>query len=147
MIDQALLNILLVEDDEDHARLVQMVLAQVAKDTHLATVPTGEEALNYLQGRGRYGDRALHPMPDLVLLDIRLPGMSGLEVLKCIKESRDLRKTPVVMLTSSSLKEDIRASYLNHANSYVVKPFGFEDFKRKLAQTGLYWLDVNQPPT
>ncbi len=140
------LNILLVEDDEDHAGLIRLVLSEGPGHVQVKTISSGEEALEYLFRRGDYRTAA-SPRPDLVLLDIRLPGISGIEVLRQIKDSPDLTDMPVVMLTSSSLKEDIHDSYRHHANSYVIKPFGFEDFRRKLVSAGFYWIEVNQSPS
>jgi CheY-like chemotaxis protein len=140
------LRILLVEDDEDHAGLIRLVLTQGPRHAQVKTVSNGEEAVAYLFHRGAYLSADKAPRPDLILLDIKLPGITGIEVLRQIKESPDHTDIPVVMLTSSSMKEDIRESYRHHANSYILKPFGFEDFKRKLTSAGFYWMEVNQAP-
>jgi CheY-like chemotaxis protein len=140
------LNILLVEDNEDHAELVQRNFA----DNHVANrihhVKDGEEALLYLFRRGRYTDPAKSPTPNLILLDLRLPKVDGIEVLKQIKASREHKSIPVVVLTSSSSEQDIAKAYANNANSYLVKPVDFEKFTRMMKDLGYYWLAWNINP-
>jgi len=141
-----MLTILLVEDNEDHAELVRRSFAdnQVANRIH--HVKDGEEALNYLFRRGEYADQEKSPVPNLVLLDLRLPKVDGIEVLKEIKASARLKSIPVVVLTSSLAETDIAKAYANNANSYLVKPVDFEKFTKLMKDLGYYWLAWNQKP-
>jgi CheY-like chemotaxis protein len=140
------LHILLVEDNEAHAELVirGMRDQQVANRIH--HVPDGEKALDYLFGRGAYADPTINPRPNLVLLDLRLPRVDGLEVLKIIKSTPELLRIPVVVLTSSDAENDIAKSYDYHANSYVVKPLDFKTFTKLMRDLGFYWLGWNAKP-
>lgn len=140
------LHILLVEDNEDHAELVirGMRDQQVANTIH--HVSDGEKALDYLFNRGAYSDALKNSRPNLVLLDLRLPRVDGLEVLKTIKTTPDLQRIPVVVLTSSDAESDIAQSYDYHANSYVVKPLDFKTFTRLMKDIGFYWLCWNAKP-
>jgi two-component system, response regulator len=140
------LHILLVEDNEDHAELVirGMREQQVANVIH--HVPDGEKALDYLFNRGTYADTGTNPRPNLVLLDLRLPRVDGLEVLRTIKATPELLRIPVVILTSSEAESDIVRSYDSHANSYLVKPLDFKTFTRLMKDLGFYWLGWNAKP-
>jgi len=140
------LHILLVEDNEAHAELVirGMRDQQVANKIH--HVSDGEQALDYLFGRGAYSDPAQNPRPNFVLLDLRLPRVDGLEVLRTIKTTPDLLRIPVVILTSSDAESDIAKSYDYHANSYVVKPLDFRTFTKLMKDLGFYWLGWNAKP-
>ncbi len=140
------LHILLVEDNEDHAELVirGMRDQQVANTIH--HVSDGEKALDYLFSRGAYADTVQNPRPNLVLLDLRLPRVDGLEVLRTIKTTPDLLRIPVVVLTSSEAESDIAQSYDYHANSYIVKPLDFKTFTRLMKDLGFYWLGWNAKP-
>jgi len=140
------LHILLVEDNEDHAELVirGMRDQQVANTIH--HVSDGEKALDYLFGRGAYADAGKNPRPNLVLLDLRLPRVDGLEVLRTIKTTPELLRIPVVVLTSSDAESDIAQSYDYHANSYVVKPLDFKTFTNLMKDLGFYWLGWNAKP-
>ncbi len=138
--------ILYVEDSVDHAGLVMRCLedSPVACIVHL--VEDGEAALDYLFRRGDYQDPQSSPTPRVVLLDLRLPKLDGLEVLRTIKTTEALLKIPVVILTSSETYEDIARSYEYHANSYVVKPTDFERFTEMMEFIGLFWLGWNRCP-
>jgi two-component system response regulator len=140
------LHILLVEDNEAHAELVirGMRDQQVANQIH--HVPDGEQALDYLFARGKYASPGNNPRPNLILLDLRLPRVDGLEVLKIIKTTPALLRIPVVILTSSDAETDIARSYDYHANSYVVKPLDFKTFTRLMKDLGFYWLGWNEKP-
>lgn len=140
------LHILLVEDNEAHAELVirSMRSQQVANRIH--HVIDGEQALDYLFHRGKFADAARNPRPNLILLDLRLPKIDGLEVLKTIKETHELLRIPVVILTSSEAESDIARSYDYHANSYVVKPLEFRKFTQLMRDLGFYWLGWNTMP-
>jgi CheY-like chemotaxis protein len=140
------LHILLVEDNEAHAELVirGMRDQQVANRIH--HVPDGEKALDYLFNRGTYSDTEKNPRPNLILLDLRLPRIDGLEVLKTIKTTPSLLRIPVVVLTSSDAESDIAKSYDFHANSYIVKPLDFKTFTNLMKDLGFYWLGWNTKP-
>ncbi len=140
------LHILLVEDNESHAELVirSMRDQQVANQMHHVT--DGEKALDYLFGRGNFADPVKNPRPNLILLDLRIPRVDGLEVLKTIKTTPELLRIPVVILTSSDAETDIAKSYDYHANSYIVKPLDFKTFTRLMKDLGFYWLGWNTKP-
>ena len=140
------LHILLVEDDPNHAELVGFALddQQVASTVH--HVSDGQEALDYLFRQGDYAELDKSPRPHLILLDLRLPKVDGLEVLKEITTSHDqeLRRIPVVVLTSSEAEKDTAAAYDYRANSYLVKPVDFTKFQRLIADLIFYWLVWNR---
>ena len=140
------LHILLVEDNEAHAELVIRAMrdSQVANTIH--HVADGEQALDYLFKRGAYADPIRNPRPNLILLDLRLPRVDGLEVLRTIKTTPALLRIPVVVLTSSDAESDIARSYDYHANSYVVKPLDFRTFTQLMKDLGFYWLGWNAKP-
>ncbi len=137
--------ILLVEDDQNDAELTVMALT----DNHLANeiviAHDGEEALDFLYRRGAYASTE-GGNPIVVLLDLKLPKVDGLEVLKQVKSDPDLRTIPVVMLTSSREEQDVLRSYDLGTNSYVEKPVGFEEFVESVKEVGLFWTVVNHPP-
>ncbi len=140
------LHILLVEDNEAHAELVirGMRDQQVANKIH--HVVDGEKALDYLFSRGEYADTVENPRPNFILLDLRLPRVDGLEVLRTIKTTPSLLRIPVVILTSSDAESDIAKSYDYHANSYIVKPLDFKTFTQLMKELGFYWLGWNAKP-
>lgn len=137
--------VLLVEDSSDDALLIQRAFRKAALAAP-TRVEDGEAALAYLAGEGRYADRAAHPIPALVLLDLKLPRKSGLEVLEWLRAQSTLRRLPVVMLTSSRETGDIARAYDLGANSYLVKPVAYEDLARMIAALDLYWLRLNERP-
>ena len=139
-------NILLVEDEEAHAELTKRAIRKAGNANRIEVVTDGEQALDYLLNRGKYADRTLYPAPGLILLDIKLPGIDGIEVLKQIKEHPDLKRIPVIMLTTSEREQDILDSYNNHANSYLTKPVGFREFEERIMQIDFYWMLLNEPP-
>ncbi len=132
--------ILHAEDELGHARLLQRVIKKSEFNIQYHLVPNGEEALNYLFHRVPYQDVALYPDPHLILLDIRMPRVSGLEVLKEIKEDLKLRMIPTIILSTSQTKENIREASKYHANSYLLKQFDIEEFNQMIQDTLLYWL-------
>jgi two-component system, response regulator len=140
------LTILLVEDNEDHAELITWGLRNQRVANVIHHVTDGQQALDYLFSRKQFQDREKSPRPNLILLDLRLPRIDGLEVLKTIKQSPELQKIPVVILTSSSAESDIAKSYDFHANSYVVKPLDFKTFGNLMKDLGFYWLCWNAHP-
>jgi CheY-like chemotaxis protein len=138
--------ILLVEDNEDHAELVRRSLAQNRVANRIIWVDNGEKALHYLFRQGMYKDPVESPRPSLILLDLRLPRVDGLEVLSRIKQDIKLQQIPVVILTSSAAETDIAKAYEFHANSYVVKPVDFLKFTQLMDDLGFYWLGWNEHP-
>lgn len=136
--------ILLVEDSEDDVELAVRAFAKARIANELVVARDGEEALEYLFATGRYAGRADVRAPELVLLDLKLPGIDGLEVLRQIRADERTRRLPVVVLTSSAEPSDITMSYDLGANSFVRKPVGFTDFMETAARLGSYWLDLNQ---
>jgi two-component system response regulator len=140
------LHILLVEDNEAHAELVIRGMRDQQVGNRIHHVSDGEKALDYLFSRGAYTDSVQNPRPNLVLLDLRLPRVDGLEVLRTIKTTPALLRIPVVVLTSSDAETDIAKSYDYHANSYIVKPLDFKTFTRLMKDLGFYWLGWNTKP-
>jgi two-component system response regulator len=139
-----ILRVLLVEDDDDHADIVARAMANGNIDTPIHRVSTGESALDYLFRRGPYADPDLSPRPNVVLLDLRLPLVDGIEVLRTIKGEPELREIPIIVLTTSDADEDIVAAYQNHANSYLVKPTEFRQITEMADAIRTYWLDLNR---
>jgi CheY-like chemotaxis protein len=139
-------HILLVEDNLDHAELVRRSLVEHRVANRIHHLTDGQSAIDYLFRRGAFADPATHPRPHIVLLDLRLPRVDGLDVLKAIKEDKDLRTIPVVVLTTSSTERDIKAAYRSYVNSYLVKPVGFDDFQKLMKDLGFYWLGWNTNP-
>jgi len=138
--------VMLIEDNLDHAELVMRTLADHQVVNQIRHFTEGQSALDYLFRRGEYTDPATSPRPNLILLDLRLPRVDGLDILKEIKNSDELRCIPVVVLTTSEAERDIARAYLNHANSYLVKPVGFEEFNKLMEDMGFYWLGWNTSP-
>ncbi len=140
------LQILLVEDDDAHAMIIQRNLARQSPAPRLERVADGEAAVAYLQSRSGANASPLAPLPGLVLLDLRLPRMDGLEVLARIKADPNLQFIPVVVLTTSAAERDIAAVYQAKANSYLVKPTDATDFSALLEALCTYWLMINEQP-
>ncbi len=138
--------ILLVEDTADHAEMVIRTLKENGVVNRIVWVKDGEEALDYLYHRGRYADAAANPRPNLILLDLRLPKVDGLDVLKTVRADRDFDLVPVVILTASAQEKDMLVAGKNHANSFVVKPVGFDEFNKLVRELGFYWLACHQQP-
>ncbi|MBJ6724130.1 response regulator [Geomesophilobacter sediminis] len=138
--------ILLVEDNPDHAELALRNLEESKLANKVFHVEDGEAALDFLHRRNQYADEQKFPRPHLVLLDLRLPKIDGLEVLKQIKTSEELQSIPVVVLTTSTAERDIAMAYQYHANSYVSKPVDFDTFSQLLRDLDYYWLAWNKRP-
>jgi len=138
--------ILLVEDDPAHAEIVRRNFENSLIANRVIHVSDGQEALDYLFRAGRYSDPVTAPRPGLILLDLRLPKVDGLEVLNSIKADSDLCRIPVVILTTSSAEYDVVKAYDRHANSYLVKPVDFPQFVSLMESLGYYWLAWNQNP-
>jgi two-component system response regulator len=138
--------ILLVEDNPDDEVLTLRALARNNIGNEVVVAHDGEEALEWLLCTGRYTHRDPRQQPALVLLDLQLPKVEGLEVLRRIREHPDTKLVPVVILTSSREEQDRLQGYTNGANSYVRKPIDFAHFVEAVRQVGLYWLVLNEPP-
>ncbi|MEX0960438.1 MAG: response regulator [Burkholderiales bacterium] len=138
--------LLLVEDNPDHEELTLRTLRQNKVLNEIVVARDGEEALDYLFGQGKYAGRDVSQQPELILLDLKLPKIDGLEVLARLREDARTELIPVVILTSSSEEEDMARSYKLGANSYVRKPVSFSQFTDRLQQVQIYWLLVNESP-
>lgn len=139
------IDILLVEDNAADAELAIRALKNHNLHQRMLHVKDGEQALDFLFGRGAFANR--HPAPlKVIFLDLKIPRVSGLEVLRAIKSHPLTRCIPVVVITSSNQDPDATRAYELGANGYVVKPVGFEDFVKAISDTGLFWLTVNEPP-
>lgn len=138
--------ILLVEDNQDDIDLTLRALRMHNLANEVVTVRDGAEALDFLFCRGDYVERSPDKLPQLILLDINLPKLSGLEVLKQVRSSELTRLLPVVMLTTSKQDRDVLESYVSGANSYVQKPVSFTEFTEAVKQLGVYWLILNEVP-
>jgi len=137
--------ILLVEDDSQDVKMTLAALQEAHLAREVAVVRDGAEALNYLYRRGKFQTRP-EGDPILVLLDNKMPKVSGLEVLKTIKADEHLKFIPVVALTSSRLTSDLMEFYRHGVNAYVVKPVDFSEFVTAIKQLGVFWLSINEPP-
>jgi CheY-like chemotaxis protein len=140
------LRILLVEDNDDHAELIKRSFEEHRIGNELIHLSDGEQAVEFLHRRGRYENPNSSPRPDVILLDLRLPRVDGLDVLREIKTSEELRTIPVVVLTTSDTETDIARAYDLHANAYLVKPVGFTEFLDLMRDMGFFWLVWNKPP-
>ena len=138
--------VLLVEDEPAHAELVIRSFQNIGVANRINHVMDGEAALDYLFRRGEYADPEKSPTPNLILLDLRLPKVDGLEVLRATKADEVLRRIPVVVLTTSDAESDVARAYENHANSYLVKPVDFKAFGKLMTDLGFYWLAWNRHP-
>ena len=147
MIDLNNYCILLVEDDANDILFVQRAFRQANLTNALHIVKDGDQAIDYLIGNNEYANRDLYPIPVLILLDLKLPRLSGLEVLEWIKKHPTLRRIPVVVLTSSKENIDVNRAYDIGANSYLVKPVKFETLTQMIEIIDAYWLKLNQYPT
>ena len=135
--------VLLVEDNDDHAELVIRQLADHRIANKVIRLVDGQEALDYLFQQDAFEDSSSNPRPHVIFLDLRLPRVDGLEVLKALKDSDDLRDIPVVVLTTSEGERDVAKAYLNHTNSYVVKPVDYQKFRDLMDDLGFYWMSWN----
>ena len=138
--------ILLVEDSPDDQELIRMALEGDHIANEIVVLSDGAQALDYLFGRGAYAGRDVADTPLVILLDIKLPKVNGLEVLQQLRDDPQTSFIPVVILTSSNEEQDILTSYKNRVNSYVRKPVDFEQFTEAVKQLQLYWVILNEPP-
>lgn len=140
------LDILLVEDNQDDMELALHALERAKVANRIIVVRDGEEALDFLFCRGVFADRSFDHPPKLVLLDLKLPKIDGMEVLRQLKDDARTKKTPVVIMTSSKEDRDLVRGYNLGVNSYIQKPVDFDQFRETVKNVGLYWLVTNQPP-
>lgn len=138
--------IVLVEDSLDDAGLVIRSLKKSNIGNTIIHLQDGAEALEYFFAEGKYSGRNVNDQPKVILLDLKMPKVGGLEVLRRLKDDDRTKPIPVVVMTSSAEERDVIDSYKLGVNSYVVKPVGFENFSRAVAGLGLYWLLTNKPP-
>ena len=139
--------ILLVEDEENDVMLLQRAFRRSGMVNPLQVVRHGDDAVAYLEGSGEYADRVKYPLPVLVLLDLKLPRRTGLEVLEWVKGQTGVKKIPIIVLTSSKNDDDVNRAYELGANSYVVKPVSFETLLELVKSLELYWLVLNERPS
>lgn len=140
-------DILLIEDNQDHAELVMRSLEDHPMANNVHHLSDGEAALDYLFRRGEFADKQRSPRPHIVLLDLRLPKIDGLDVLKELRAAREFDEIPVIILTTSSADSDVGQAYHHHANSYLVKPNDFQTFDDLMKALGFYWLAWNHFPS
>lgn len=140
------LEILLVEDNKSDAMLTIRALKKHHLANNLIHLIDGAQALDFIFGKGEYEGRDMNNQPKVIFLDIKMPKVGGLEVLRTLKADDRTKSIPVVMMTSSKQEKDIIESYELGVNSYVVKPVGFENFSKTIADLGFYWLVVNNVP-
>ena len=138
--------LLLVEDNDAHAEMVMRSFSQHDVGSRIIHLSDGQKALDYVFRKGEYVDTTKYPRPHCILLDLRLPRVDGIEVLRRIKADEATRKTPVVVMTTSAADKDITRAYEYNANSYVVKPMDFDRFETLMRDLGFYWLTWNQIP-
>jgi len=146
MMSENIVEILLVEDNPSDAELTMHALRENNLANHIEWLHDGAEALDFLFASGAYAGRDLNKLPRIILLDLKLPKVNGLEVLQQIKADARTRAIPVVVMTSSREERDIVESYKLGVNSYIVKPVDFDQFTEAVRLLGLYWVLLNQPP-
>lgn len=143
---EKVVNILLVEDNPDDVRITERALTKGKVLNKLYVARDGQEAIDFLFNEGQYADPQKAPKPGLILLDINLPKVNGIDVLKKVKANEKLRRIPIIMLTVSKRDEDIIRSYDLGVNSYIIKPVEFDKFVEMIKNIELYWLLTNIPP-
>lgn len=138
--------ILLIEDNPHEAELVIRTLKKNNLANHLLHIDDGAEALNFIFATEKYSERKIEDHPRLILLDLKLPKVDGLEILKQVKSDERTKSIPVIILTSSREEQDLIKSYKLGVNSYIVKPVDFESFSKSVTELGLYWMVLNENP-
>jgi len=139
--------ILLVEDDANDLQLIERSFRKAGLDRALKVVRDGEQATDYLSGRGIYADRERFPLPFLLLLDLKMPGMNGFDLLQWVRMTPGLERLLIVVLTASNLQADVDRAYELGANSYLVKPVEFEQMANMIQRFEMYWTELNRTPT
>jgi two-component system response regulator len=138
------LEILLIEDSESDAKLTLRALKKSNLGNNIIHLSDGAEALDFIFARGKYSDRDINNRPKIILLDLKMPKVSGIEVLRELKRDERTQTIPVIVMTSSKEDSDITTCYKLGVNSYVVKPVGFENFSKAVIELGMYWMLFNQ---
>jgi CheY-like chemotaxis protein len=146
MIGEPIL-VMLIEDNIDHAELVIRTLEEHRIANKVRHFLDGQSALDYLFRSGEFSEPSIDTQrPHVILLDLRLPRIDGIDVLKAVKENSELKTIPVIILTTSEAEKDVAKAYYHNANSYLVKPVGFDEFKKLMDDLGFYWLGWNVNP-
>jgi len=140
-------HILLVEDDANDVLLIQRAFQKAGYKSSLKVVRDGSQAIAYLRGVGPFEDRDKYPLPFLMLLDLKMPGTSGFEVLQWVRSKPEFRRLLIVVLTSSNLQADVDRAYELGANSYLVKPVEFEEMVSMIQRFEIYWTEINRLPS
>jgi CheY-like chemotaxis protein len=146
MSDHSLPTILLIEDEASDATLLRRGFEKAAVRNPIVHLRDGDEALAYLAGVGQYADRTKHPLPILILLDLKLPGMMGLQLLQWLRTQKEIRRIPVVVLTMDGTAASVNAAYDLGANSYLVKPGDSGEIAKIAESIQRYWIELNEPP-
>jgi two-component system, response regulator len=139
-------DILLVEDNQDDATLVLRALKKHNLGNNIIHLTNGQQALDFIFCQGPFAERKMEDKPKIILLDLKMPKVDGLQVLKAVRENEITRRIPVVIMTSSREERDIIDTYNSGVNAYVVKPVGFDNFSKAVAELGMFWLLVNESP-
>jgi len=147
MVRVGVFSVLLVEDDSNDVLFIRRAFLQVNANIEIHIVKDGDAAVEYLQGTGEFSDRDRYPLPSLILLDLKLPRRSGIEVLHWIRQQNKIKRIPVVVLTSSRERLDVDLSYDLGVNSYLVKPVSFDDLSGMIEALNAYWIQLNEYPT
>ena len=145
-MEDKIVEILLIEDNPYEAELAIRSLRKYNFSNHLHHIDDGADALDFIFERGQYVSMSGRVKPKLILLDIKLPRVDGIEILRQLKADEKTKTIPVVILTSSKENQDVKACYELGANSYIVKPVGFDSFAKAVAELGMYWMLLNNPP-
>ena len=146
MSDRALASILLIEDEPADALLMQRGFEKAKVLNPIVHLKTGDDALGYLAGVGKYANRTEHPLPALILLDLKMPGMTGLQLLQWMRTNREVRRIPVVVLTGDDRPSTVKAAYDLGANSFLVKRGDPLEIARMAQGIQQYWIELNRPP-
>jgi two-component system, response regulator len=141
-----IIDILLVEDREEDAELTIMALKNYRLANNIKWVKDGQDALDFLFGKGQYEAEETPNRPKIILLDLKMPKVDGIEVLREVRNNPATKTIPVIILTTSREEKDVVDAYNLHANSYIVKPVGFDKFTESVKEIGIYWLLLNEPP-
>lgn len=139
-------SVLHIDDDSNDALLLQHACAKAEAGFQLVSVEDGEHAMAYLKGEGEFADRNKFPLPALALLDLKMPRLGGFDVLQWIRAQKNILRLPVIVLTSSRHASDMEQAYALRANSYLVKPIGFDDLVELIRTIDRYWIKTNEPP-
>lgn len=145
-MENTVVEILLVEDNPSDAELTLRAMKKNNLGNKVTHLKDGAEAIDYLFGQGQYKNRDVQHQPKVILLDLKMPKVDGIEVLRKVKADDRTKSIPIVVLTSSSEDPDVKTCYNLGANSYIVKPVGFDNFTKTVAELGFYWVLMNQPP-